>query len=96
LAKILESIRNYLNIEYKVCDMADKLPSEDTGTFSIHNSSKDQDIIEYIGWEKVGASKVYTRALQDAKILKQIKEKRKDFYAGRITLGELMQELNQL
>lgn len=76
--------------------MADKLPSEDTGTFSIHNSSKDQDIIEYIGWENVGASKVYTRALQDAKILKQIKEKRKDFYAGRITLGELMQELNQL
>lgn len=76
--------------------MAEKTPSQDTGTFSIHNSSKDQDKIEYIGWENVGSSKIWSRALEDAKTLKEIREKRKDFYAGRITLGELMQELNQL
>lgn len=74
----------------------DKLPSEETGTFSIHNSSDDKDRIQYLGFEGVGPSKVWTRALEDAETLKRIKMKRQEFYSGRINLGDLLKELNKI
>lgn len=73
-----------------------KFPSEDTGTMSVHNTSDDKDIVEYMGWDKIGPSKVYTRALEQSEKLKRFKKKREQFYEGRITLGELQREMNQL
>lgn len=73
-----------------------KLPSEDTGTLSVHNTSDDRDRVQFLGWEGVGTSKVYTRALEDAERLKKIKQKYEEFLDGRMNLGELMRELNQI
>lgn len=73
-----------------------KIPSEETGTFSIHNSDTDQDKIEYLGMDGLGASKVWTRSLEDAEKLQRLEDKRRQFYEGRISLGELLQELNQI
>lgn len=73
-----------------------KIPSEETGTFSIYNTIDDRDRIQYLGLEGIGASKVWTRSLEDAETLRRIKGKREQFYEGRITLGELFQELSKI
>ena len=86
-----KSIRNHLS------NMTNqKFPSEDTGTMSFHNTSDDKDIVQYMGWDQVGPSKVYTNALEESEKLKRFKNKRERFYEGRITLGELMKEMNKL
>lgn len=73
-----------------------KDPAKETGSFSFHNTGDDRDRIQYLGWEGVGPSKIYTRALEDAERLKKIKKKHEDFLDGRLTLGELLRELNQI
>lgn len=76
--------------------MADKLPGDDTGTFSIHNGSDDRNIINRLGWEGVGASNIWTRALTRSEELSNIGRCYDRFLAGELTLGQLLKRLNQV
>ncbi len=76
----------------------DKIPSEETGTFSIHNGPKDRERIQRLGehYEKKGPSPVWTRALEDAEKLKDMKNTYQRFLEDEIGMGGLMRKLNQL
>lgn len=52
--------------------------SIDTGSTSIHVGKTDKDNIEDLGWENVGVSKIFSRALRKAAKFDAIQEEKKE------------------
>lgn len=73
-----------------------KDPAEETGTFSVHNSGDDKEIIQMLGWEGVGGSKIWTRGLEASEELENLRRTYDRFLSGDITLGQLMRRLNRI
>lgn len=72
------------------------IPSDETGTMSIHNGSKDQEKVIRMGWEGVGSSPLWTRALNRAVDLEEVGQTYDRFLSGNATLGELLQKINEV
>lgn len=72
------------------------IPSDETGTMSIHNGSKDQEKVVRLGWEGVGSSPLWTRALKKSERLEEVGEVYDRFLSGNATLGELLQKINEV
>ena len=56
----------------------------------------DKKIINRLGWEGVGASNIWTRALTRSEELSDIGRSYDRFLAGELTLGQLLKRLNQV
>lgn len=73
-----------------------KIPSEETGTYSTHFGTDDQNIINKLGWEGLGPGPILTRSLEKSEELHDLKKTYRRFLQDDIGLGRLMRELNQL
>ena len=73
-----------------------KFPSEETGTFSIYNSSDDKDNVIYLGWEKIGAAKVWSKSLRKAREHRKLKRDFNRFLDGELKFGEFWRRLMNL
>lgn len=50
----------------------------DTGSTSVHVGKTDKDRIERLGWEGVGVSKIFSRALEKAEKYERLREQKKE------------------
>lgn len=93
LAETYLTVRMYL---YTMGDKVDgKIPSQETGTYSTHFGSSDQQIINRLGWDGIGPSPVLTRALENAETLHEIKNTWDRVLSGDVPIGVLFRKLSQ-
>lgn len=70
------------------------LEQGDTPSCSV--DSNDDRILERLEWRDVSPARIFSRGLQSAENIKDIKESKKAFDNGQLNLGELLNEIENL
>lgn len=70
------------------------LEQGDTPSCSV--DSTDDRILERLDWRDVSPARIWSRGLKAAENIVELKEKKKQFDNGQITLGELLKEIDDL
>lgn len=71
-------------------------PGKTVGSFSIHSSEDEQEIINSLGWIDYSASTVYSESLILSEKMIEIGKIYEKFLSGEASLGEIMKNLNQI